>query len=57
MYWIYCTEKKNKKNCLSLRYNKKTSHLFINGTEIKFKSKNTEIITYRLCLKTFQKTG
>ena len=48
MYSINFTEK-NKKFCLSLHYNKENSYLF--GTEIhKFKSKDSEIFAYWLCL-------
>ena len=42
---------KNRKFCLNLHYNGTESYLFVNGTKIiKFKSKNTEIIPYPLCL-------
>ena len=42
-----------KKFCLSLHYNGANSYLFVNGTEIiKFKAKDSEIITNPLCLGT-----
>ena len=45
-----------KKFCLSLHYNGTDSYLFVNGTEIiKFKSRNTEIIPYPLCLGNISK--
>ena len=41
----------SKKFCLSLNYNEANSYLFVNGTEIiKFKAKNSEIVTNPLCL-------
>ena len=44
------------KFCLSLHYNKENSYLFINGTEIyKFKSKDSEIHAYSLCLRNISK--
>ena len=50
MYSINFTEK-NKNFGLSLHYNKENSYLFANGTEIhKFKSKDSEITAYPLCL-------
>ena len=40
-----------KKFCLSLHYNGDNSYSFVNGTEIiKFKAKDSEIVTNRLCL-------
>ena len=43
--------KSNTKFCLSLHYNGADSYLFVNGTEIiKFKAKDSEIITNPLCL-------
>ena len=55
MYSINFTEH-NKKVCLSLHYNKENSYLFVNGTEIiKFKSKNTEILSYPLSLENISK--
>ena len=55
MYSINFTEH-NKKVCLSLHYNKENSYLFVNGTEIiKFKSKNTEILSYPLSLGNISK--
>ena len=51
MYSINFTEK-NKKNYLSLHYNKENSCLFVNGTGIiKFKSRDPEILPYPLCLE------
>ena len=46
------TEKKNKKFCWSLHYDRENNHLFVNGTQItKFKSKIPEIILpLSLCL-------
>ena len=39
------------KFCLSLHYNGANSYLFVNGTEIiKFKTKDSEIAAYPLCL-------
>ena len=41
----------NKKFCLSLHYNSDSSYLFVNGKEIvDFKSKDSEIVSYPLCL-------
>ena len=41
----------NKKFCLSLHYNSDSSYLFVNGKEIvNFKSKDSEIVPYPLCL-------
>ena len=41
----------NKKFCLSLRYNGDNSYLFVTGKEIiNFKSKDSEIVLYPLCL-------
>ena len=54
MYLINLTEKA--KCCLSLHYNDTYSYLSVNGSEIiKFKSKNTEIISYPLCLENISK--
>ena len=40
-----------KKNCLNLHYNGSNSYLFVNGTEIiKFKAKDSELVTTPLCL-------
>ena len=45
-------QKKNKKFCLSLHYNKENSCLFVSGTKIiKFKSKDPKILPYPLCLE------
>ena len=50
--------KENTKFCLSLHYNVANSYLFATGTEImKFKSKDSEITTYPLCLGNIQRTG
>ena len=55
MYSIIFAEK-NKKFCLSLHYNKENSFLFVNGTEIhKFKSRDSEILAYSLCLRNISK--
>ena len=55
MYSIKFT-KDSKKFCLSLHYNGADSYLFIKGTEIiKFKAKDSEITTYRLCLGNISK--
>ena len=44
------------KKCLSLHYNKENSYLFVNGTKIhKFKSKDSEILAYSLCLGNISK--
>ena len=41
----------NKKFCLSLHYNGYNSYLFVNGKDIiNFKSKNSEIVPYPLCI-------
>ena len=45
-----------KKCCLSLHYNGANSYLFVNGTEIiKFKAKDSEIVTTPLCLRNISK--
>ena len=50
MHSINFTVTKNK-FCLSLYYNRATSYLFVNGTEIyKFREKDSEIVTAPLCL-------
>ena len=50
MYSINFTATK-KKFCLSLHFNGANSYLFVNGTEIiKFKTKDSEIVAYPLCL-------
>ena len=55
MYSINFTLTKNK-FCLSLHYNGKNSHLFVNGTEIyKFKAKDSEIVASPLCLGNISK--
>ena len=41
----------NKKFCLSLHYNGDNSYSFVNGKEIhKYKAKDSEIVSYLLCL-------
>ena len=40
----------NKKFCLSLHYNGDNSFLFVNGKAKDFKTKDSEIVTYSLCL-------
>ena len=48
--------KKNTKFCLSLHYNGANSYLFVNGKEIvKFKAKDSEILSYSLCLGNISK--
>ena len=48
--------KTKRKFCLSLHYNGDDSYLFINGKEIcKFKAKDSEIVTYPLCLRNISK--
>ena len=55
MYSINFT-KKNTKFYLSLHYNGANSYLFANATEIiKFKAKDSEIISYSLCLGSISK--
>ena len=55
MYSINFT-KKNTKFCLSLHYNGANSYLFVKGTEIiKFKTKDSEISAYSLCLGNISK--
>ena len=55
MYSIDFTITK-KKFCLSLHYNGANSYLFVDGTEIiKFKAKDSEIVTSPLCLKNISK--
>ena len=57
MYSINFAVAKNK-FCLSLHYNGANSYLFVNGTEIiKFKAKDSEIISSRLCLGNISKIG
>ena len=42
--------------CLNLHYNEANSYLFVNGTEIiKFKTKDSEIVTRPLCLGNISK--
>ena len=44
------------KICFSLHYNGDYSYLFVNGEEIiKFKAKDSEILSYRLCLGSISK--
>ena len=53
MYSINFTEKKN---YLSLHYNKENSYLFVNGIEIhQFKSKDSEILANSSCLGNISK--
>ena len=41
----------NKMFCLSLHYNGDNSYLFVNGKEVtKFKTENSELIKYPMCL-------
>ena len=48
--------KTNTKFCLSVHYNKASSYLFVNGTEIhKFKAKGSEIVVTPLCLGNISK--
>ena len=55
MYSINFT-KKITKFCPSLHYNGANSYLFVNGTEIyKFKAKDSEILSYSLCLGNISK--
>ena len=55
MYSINFTIK-NTKLYLSLHYNGANSYLFLNATEIiKFKAKDSEIISYSLCLGSISK--
>ena len=45
-----------KKCCLSLHYNEANCYLFVNGTEIiKFKAKDSNIVTNPLCLGNMSK--
>ena len=45
-----------RKFCLSLRYNRANSYLFVNGTEIiKFKATDSEIVASPLCLGSISK--
>ena len=47
----------NKRFYLSLHYNGNNSYLFVNGKEIiNFKSKDSEIVPYSLCLGNISKT-
>ena len=55
MYSINFTVKK-KKFCLSLHCNGANSYLFVNGTKIiKFKAKDSQIVTSPLCLGNISK--
>ena len=55
MYLINFTER-DKRFCLSLHYNGANSYLFVNGKEImKFKAKDSEIVTTPLCLGNISK--
>ena len=44
-----------KKFCLSLHYNGDNSYFFVNGTEIKFKTIDSEIAANPLCLGNISK--
>ena len=53
MYSINFTKKNTH---LSLHYNGANSYLFVNGTEIiKFKAKDSEILSYAICLRNIAK--
>ena len=55
MYSINFAEK-NKKFCVSLHYSGANIYVFVNGAKIiKFKSKNTKILPYLLCLGNISK--
>ena len=55
MYYINFTLTRNR-FCLSLHYNGANSYLFVNGIEIiKFKAKNSNIVTNLLCLGNISK--
>ena len=55
LYSINFTEN-NMKFCLSLHYNELNSYLFVNGSEfIKFKGKDSEIVTIPSCLGNISK--
>ena len=55
MYSVNFTDHR-KKCCLSLHYNSANSYLFIKGVEIiKFKAKDSNIITNTLCLGNISK--
>ena len=55
MYSVNFTDHR-KKCCLSLHYNGANSYLFVNGVEIiKFKAKDSNIITNPLCLGNISK--
>ena len=41
--------------CLSLHYNGYNSYLSVNGKEINFKAKDSEIVPYPLCLESLSK--
>ena len=46
----------NRKFCLSLHYNRESSYLFVKGEEIiNFKTKDSEIVSYSLCLGNISK--
>ena len=46
----------NKKICLSVHYNGDSSYLFVNGKGIiNFKSKDSDIVPYALCLRNISK--
>ena len=54
MYLVNFTVTK-KKFCLSLHHNGANSYLFVNGTDIRFKAKDSEIVVTRLCLENISK--
>ena len=55
MYSVNFTDNGDK-YCLSLHYNGANSYLFVNGTEIiKFKAKDSKIVTSPLCLGNISK--
>ena len=54
MYLVNFTVTK-KKFCLSLHYNGANSYLFVNGTDIRFKAKDSEIVATPLCLGNISK--
>ena len=45
----------NQKFCLSFHYNGANNYLFVNGTKIKFKAKDSEIAATLLCLGNISK--
>ena len=48
--------KENTKFCLNMHYNGANSYLFVNATDIiKFKPRDSEILTYAFCLRNISK--